>query len=190
MKIATIKRPFEEPYCGDQTGYWEHDGKITLCMIDGLGHGKCAEQAALAALDFIARQYREPMLEIFEACDKALHNTRGVAMGIAVADPVAGTLTYAGIGNTRAIVVGGETTRLSSHNGIVGAGYKTLRTETVPLAPGDLVIMYTDGIEELIDLSGYNETLRADLEQLTETIIEDWRCKKDDQAVLVFRSVE
>ncbi|MBW1750863.1 MAG: SpoIIE family protein phosphatase, partial [Deltaproteobacteria bacterium] len=78
----------------------------------------------------------------------------------------------------------------SSHNGIVGGGYKTLRTETVPLAPGDLVIMYTDGIEELIDLSGYNETLRADLEQLTETIIEDWRCKKDDQAVLVFRSVE
>ncbi len=188
MQVAIVKRPLEEPHCGDQAGRWEYNGKVVLCMIDGLGHGKGAEEAALAALDFVARHHHELLLEVFATCDKALRNTRGVAMGIVVADSDARTLTYAGIGNTRAIVVGQETTRLSSHYGIVGGGYRTLKTETVPLTPDDLVIMYTDGIEELIDLSDYDETLRSDVRCLAETILEDWRRETDDTAVLVFRN--
>jgi len=188
MQLAIVKRPLEEPHCGDQAGCWEYDGKVVFCMIDGLGHGKVAESAALAALNFVEHHHHEPLLEIFAACDKALNNTRGVAMGIAVADPPAGTLTYAGIGNTRAMVVGQETTRMTSYNGIVGGGYRTLKTETVPLTPGDLVIMYTDGIEELIELSDYDETLRADVGRLAETIIVDWRRETDDAAVLVYRN--
>ncbi len=190
MQIAIVNRPLEEPHCGDQAGCWERDGKVVLCIIDGLGHGKGAEQAALAALDFLERHHREPLLELFATCNVALHDTQGVAMGIAVADPAAGTLTYAGIGNMRAMVVGQETTRLFSHYGIVGADYRTLKTEAVPLSPGDLVIMYTDGIEELIDLSGYDEALRADVGRLAETIAADWRRETDDEAVLVFRNGE
>lgn len=159
-------------------------------MIDGLGHGKGAEQAALAALDFLEGHHHGPLLEVFATCDKALRDTRGVAMGIAVADPAAWTLTYAGIGNTRAMVVGEETTRLTCHYGIVGGGYRKLKTETVPLTPGDLVIMYTDGIEELIDLSDYDETLCAEVGRLAERILEDWRRETDDAAVLLFRNEE
>jgi len=188
VQIAIVKRPLEEPHCGDQAGCWEHSSKTVLCMIDGLGHGKGAERAAMKALDFLERHHHEPLLEVFATCDKALSDTRGVAMGIAVADPDAGRLTYAGIGNTRAMVVGQETTRLSSHYGIVGGGYRTLKTETVPLTPGDLVIMYTDGIEGLIDLSDYDETLRVEVGRLAETIVEDWCRETDDAAVLVFRN--
>lgn len=186
MQLAIVKRPLEEPHCGDQAGCWKYYGKVVLCMIDGLGHGRGAEQAALAALDFLERHHHEPLLEVFAACNRAIHDTRGVAMGIAVADPPAGTLTYAGIGNTRVMVVGQETTQLTGHYGIIGGGYRTLKTETVPLTPGDLVIMYTDGIEELIDLSGYDETLCADVGRLAERILEDWRREMDDAAVLVF----
>ncbi len=191
VRLAIVKRPLEEPHCGDQARCWECDGKFVLCMIDGLGHGKKAEQAALAALDFLERHYDSPLLEIFATCDKALRHTRGVAMGIAVADPATGTLTYAGIGNTRVMVVGQETRRLMSNYGIIGAGYRTLKTVTVPLAPDDLVIMSTDGIDELIDLSVYDDdTLCGDVVGLAEKIIEDWRRGTDDAAVLVFRNSE
>jgi len=189
VQLAIVRRPLEEPHCGDQAGCWEYDGKVVLCVIDGLGHGKGAEQAALAALDFVARYHQLPMLEVFATCDKALRDTRGVAMSIAVADPAAGTLTYAGIGNMRAMVVGQETTRLSNYYGIVGGGYRMLKTETVPLTPGDLVVLYTDGIKEF-DMSDYDETLRADVGRLAERIIEDWRRETDDAAVLVFRNEE
>ncbi len=161
---------------------------VVLCMIDGLGHGQYAEHAAMMALDYVGLHHREPLLEVFAACNRAIHDTYGVAMGIAVCDRPAGTLTYAGIGNTRAKVVGQETTRLSSHYGIVGSGYRTLKTETVPLAPGDLVILYTDGIQELIDLSGYDESHRAEVGRLAESILNDWRRETDDAAVLVFRN--
>ncbi len=65
-----------------------------------------------------------------------------------------------------------------------------VKTETVPLTPGDLVIMYTDGIEELIDLSDYDETLCAEVGRLAERILEDWRRETDDAAVLLFRNEE
>ena len=190
VQLAIVKRPFKEPHCGDQAGYWEHNEKFVLCVIDGLGHGMRAEQAALAALDLLERHHRNPLLEVFAACDKALRDTRGVAMGIAVTDPATGTLTYAGIGNTRAMVVGQKTKWLSSYYGIVGGGYRTLKAVTVPLTPGDLVIMYTDGIKEFIDLSDYSEISRAEVGRLAKRILEDRRCETDDAAVLVFLNEE
>jgi len=52
------------------------------------------------------------------------------------------------------------------------------------------VILFTDGIEELIDLSDYDETLRVEVGRLAEKMLEDWRRETDDGAVLVFRNFE
>ena len=38
-----------DPYCGHETACWKRGGKITLCIVDGLGHGEHAEKAAKAA---------------------------------------------------------------------------------------------------------------------------------------------
>ncbi len=189
MKIAIVKRPLLEPHCGDQAGCWESGGKTVLCIIDGLGHGKAAEEAALAALDFVGHHHHEPLLEVFAACDEALRHTRGVAMGIAVIDEAAGMLTYAGIGNTRAVVSGNgkRNMNLSSNYGIVGAGYRRLVSESVALAPGDMVLLYTDGFPEIIDLSAYDDGIKADVGRLAETILEDWRRGADDAGILIFR---
>ncbi len=187
MQLAIHKHPLEEPHCGDQAEAWEHDGKTVLCMVDGLGHGRAAEHAARAALHFVVRHLHEPLPDIFAGCDIALHNTRGVAMGIGVADPAAGTLTYAGIGNTRALVIGKETTQLTNYYGIVGGGYRMLKTETIPLAQDDLVIMCTDGIHQPLDLSAFDDIARSDVTCLAEKILRAARREMDDAAVLVFR---
>jgi len=189
VPIAIVKRPLEEPHCGDQADFWESDGRTVLCIIDGLGHREGAEEAALAALDFVGRHHHEPLLDVFASCDKAVRHTRGVAMGIAVIDQAAGMLTYAGIGNTRAMISGNgkRNINLSSNYGIVGGGYRGLVSESVPLAPGDLVLLYTDGFPEIIDLSAYDDEIKADVERLAETILDDWRRGTDDAAILVFR---
>jgi len=109
-------------------------------------------------------------------------------MGIAVIDQEARTLTYAGIGNTRAVIAGEKTITLSSNYGIVGAGYKTLTPETVGLTPGSLVVLFTDGVAQEMKLSGYDGTLRANPQRLAERIIQDWRRETDDAAVLVCRN--
>jgi len=54
------------------------------------------------------------------------------------------------------------------------------------MCPGDLLIMTTDGIEEIIDLSGYDSTLMEDPQDLAERILQDWSDGADDAAVLVY----
>jgi len=228
MPVTIAKRAFpgDPQHCGDECAYWHSGGKTTLCVVDGLGHGEQAQRAAQAAVDYVAHHLAQPLVDIFAGCDLALRRTRGVAMGIAVIivgggkdedeneNKDAGTLTYAGIGNTRAMIVRSEhpivqlddnydivrrasniqhpvpstVVRLSSNYGIVGGGYGRLSPETAPLGPGDLVVLYTDGIPELMDILDYDAALRADVGQLAEKILQDWGRGTDDAAVLVFKS--
>ncbi len=188
MPVAMAKRSLnDDPHCGDECAYWQNGGRTTLCMVDGLGHGERAERAARAAVDYVARHLWEPLADVFAGCDSAIRHTVGVVMGIAVIDEGAGTLNYASIGNTSAIINAEKTAWLYSYPGIVGGGYRTLLPETAPLMPDALVLMYTDGVRGRVDLSRYDSGVRADLQRLAEKIIEDWCRGTDDRAVLLYR---
>jgi len=195
MAIGSVKQSFgDNKHCGDQFGHWQKGYQVTLCIVDGLGHGKHAEIAARAAMTYVASHLTNPLLEIFSGCNKEIRDTRGGAMGIAIIDKKACTLTYAGIGNTRILILRSadlkETAQkpryLRSDYGIVGAGYKHLVPETVPFVPGDLVMMYTDGVKELIDFTAYGPPLYKDMQELAEKIIKDWGRDTDDAAVLIY----
>ena len=193
--IAT-RASLNDPHCGDQCGHWQVDGKTTLCVADGLGHGPDAEAAARAAIDYVGRHLSRPLPDIFAGCDLALRGTRGAVMGIALIDAQQGTLTYGGVGDTRALIVRRpalepaqrKTFHLRGNWGIVGAGYKTLSPECVPLNPGDLVMLCTDGLPETIDMSPYDDRLVDDLPRLAGSILRDWGRETDDAAVLVCRA--
>ncbi|MBL7062629.1 MAG: SpoIIE family protein phosphatase [Anaerolineae bacterium] len=197
MRVAIAKRAFPgDPHCGDECAWWQSGREVTLCIVDGLGHGEHAERTARAAVEYVAGHLAQPLVDIFAGCDQALRRTRGAAMGIAVIDigegedEEAGTLTYAGIGNTRAMIVreACPVVGLSSNYGIVGGGYRKLTPETVGLKPGDLVILTSDGIKEQCDILAYGDALRGDVQRLAEKILQDWGRETDDAAVLVFRN--
>ncbi len=197
MQIAIVKRPYpNDPRCGDECAYWQSNGKITLCVVDGLGHGWGAERAAKAAIEYVAQHVSEPLPDIFAGCDRAIGHTRGVVMGIAVVDENVGTLTYAGIGNPHIVIVRAHcsapglagTVRLPNRPGVVGGGCRSAQPETVPLSSDDLVVLFTDGIPGEVDIARYEDVLCADVRQLAEKIARDWGREKDDVAVLVFRS--
>jgi negative regulator of sigma-B (phosphoserine phosphatase) len=196
MQIAIDTRPFKgETHCGDVCGYWKNGTQTVLCVADGLGHGVFAEIAAAAAIDFVSHHLNDPLPVIFESCNRELRHTRGVAMGITTINGHTGAVTYAGIGNIRAMVVRGpragdtegSAIRLASDPGIVGGGFRILRPETVAVMSDDLVIMYTDGIEELVDLSHYTATHCSNLQKLAERIVRQWGRDSDDAAILIYR---
>lgn len=186
--IGIAKRAlYDDPFCGDSCGYWYDGHHTVLCMADGLGHGEHAHTASQAAIEYVSGHYSEPLLEIFSGCDKAIRHTRGVAMGICVVDEDGHSLTFAGISNTRAMIFGKGIRNLCSHNGIVGAGYRRLLPETVPLEPGSLVVMFTDGLPENIHLKGYSEEIQQDPYLLAQRILDDCCLGSDDAAVLVYK---
>ena len=129
----------------------------------------------------------ESLHDIFKGCDSSIRSTRGAAMGIVVIDQEAGSLTYAGIGNTEIRIVGGKAGGLASDYSIVGGGYRRLNPRTLPMSKGETVVMFTDGIDPRLDVSEYNGTLNSDPQKLASKIIEDWGRETDDRAVLVFR---
>ncbi len=189
MSVAIARRALSEPHCGDQAGHWQSSSKTVLCIVDGLGHGKHAERAALVALHCVEQHQHEPLLEIFATCDKALRQTRGAAMGIAVIDQAANILTYAGIGNTRAMISRDDqrNINLSSNFGIIGAGYRRLVSESVPIDPGNMVLLFTDGFPETLDVSAYDDEIKTDLDRFAQTILLDLSRETDDAGILVFR---
>ena len=187
MRVGIAKRALNDnPFCGDECGCWQNGSKTILCMVDGLGHGEHAHTAAKAAVNYVAGHYSEPLVDIFSSCDKEIRNTRGVAMGICLIDEEKHTLTFAGISNIRAMIFGDRARSMSSQYGIVGGGYRKLVPETVPLEPGRLVVMFTDGLPETIRLTGYDEELRRDPQKLAQRILDDCCLGSDDAAVLVY----
>lgn len=186
--IGIAKRALhDDPFCGDACGYWHEGHHTVLCIADGLGHGQHAHTASHAAVEYVVGHYSEPLLEIFSGCDKAIRHTCGVAMGICVIYEDGHSLTFAGISNTRAMIFGKGIRNLSSHNGIVGAGYRRLVPESVSLERGSLVVMFTDGLQENIHLNVYDEDIQQNPHLLALQILDDCRLGSDDAAVLVYK---
>lgn len=190
-QVASALRPFQgECHCGDAVGCWTRGLTTFLAVFDGLGHGKHAQSAAQAAMAYVSRHLHQPLPLLFSACGEAIRGTRGVAMGIAAIDERTGVLTYGGIGNTRAMICGKRIKRLSGNYGIVGSAFKRLTLEKAQLAAHDLVLLSTDGLKEIIDVSPYGDLLSVDLKWLSERILEDWGLLRDDGAVLIYRKGE
>jgi serine phosphatase RsbU (regulator of sigma subunit) len=191
MQIAAAKRALgDSRHCGDDFGWWETGGKTVLCMVDGLGHGEHAEFAAKTAIRFVESHVSDPLRDIIAECDRLLHHTRGVVLGLAVVDPAARALTYAGVGNIRAVIVGDRRTYLENAYGIVGGGYKVLRPQLAPFSEGDVAILHTDGLEELKPTQVISGFSKIPPQELADRILREQAVAWDDAAVLVCRCGE
>lgn len=186
MNIGQAHRPYlGVDVSGDQSQYWCEGTKTALCLADGLGHGPDAEMAAKAALSYVSDHWNLTMKALFDGCDLAIRKTRGCAMGVAIIDESTDEITFTGIGNIEARIIGPNGKALSSYPGIVGTGLRHVKSETLPFEKGDAVVMFTDGIKNRMQLSNYPMQAYRDPRELARTIIKDWGRETDDVGVIV-----
>jgi serine phosphatase RsbU (regulator of sigma subunit) len=165
-------------------------GGALVALLDGLGHGPEAAGAASAAVPVLAGFAGEPVVELIQKCHDALHHTRGVVMSVAAFCAADSTLTWTGVGNVEGIVARKKgNPRLSdqalvARGGVVGYRLPPLRASTLTVAPGDTLIMATDGI-----LSGFATglDLASDPQELAEAILARHASGSDDAHVVVAR---
>src|SRR5437764_693445 len=100
LTTAAATRCFPgEAVSGDAWTVERSEGAYRLTVIDGLGHGpEAAEAAATAKQTLEAHPDLEPAAAVM-ACHSALSHTRGAAILTAQLDLDRHVLTYAGIGN-------------------------------------------------------------------------------------------
>lgn len=143
-----------EAVSGDLHFVSSWDGGALMAVVDGLGHGDEATQAARAAVRTLGEHVRENVTALAQHCHRALRETRGVVMTLAALDTYSETLTVLGIGNVEATVFHpaprGPARRESVllRGGVVGYQMPPLQASVLPVVPGDVIVFATDGVRE------------------------------------------
>ncbi|RSM57176.1 anti-sigma regulatory factor [Amycolatopsis sp. WAC 01376] len=134
-----------EDRCGDGLALACVPGVRTIAVVDGLGHGPAAGDAAVAAIDVFHRDPGRPLRDHLTTMHRSLRQTRGAAVALArISD---GLLEFCGVGNIGGLVLmPGETRPLLSMPGIVGFTLPDAHVRTVSLPEHHLVVLHTDGI--------------------------------------------
>ncbi|MGV0991242.1 MAG: SpoIIE family protein phosphatase [Mycobacterium sp.] len=154
------------------------DRRTYLSVGDVIGHGlpSVEDMAQLRSTgDAYAHQGLGPAQVLTELNRFATHQLRGefASTLVMVFDPLSSTLTYSSAGHLPALLrrtTTGEVIRLAHAQGsLLGPFDDSVYVQcTVSVVPGDVLVMYTDGLVE-----HHDEGLRAGISHL-EQVIEAW----------------
>jgi len=178
-----------EEICGDAWAVRCNDHRADAVLVDGLGHGPDAAKAAEAAVaTFLARTHQSPS-DVLDQADRALQSMRGAAMGATVIDTRRGEVTFAGIGNTAAIVASreGASQHLVSFGGIVGQRNIHHREFTATWSPDSIFIAHSDGITTRWSLAAYPGLATHHPSLIAGVLYRDFLRGRDDASVVVIR---
>ena len=162
---------------------------VLAAVIDGVGHGNEAADAARIAGRTLHSSPHEDAVSLVWRCHEALKATRGVVMTLLFFSP-SGAMTWVGVGNIDGVIfrcdANGRTraNHIVQRGGVVGHRLPPLRAECLTLLPHDTVILATDGIRPEFS----DEFVPGDEPQaIADRILTRYRKGNDDALVLVGR---
>jgi hypothetical protein len=168
----------------------QDDDRASVLLVDGLGHGpNAAEAADTAAGVFSASAGRSPK-ETVALIHEALRSTRGAAVAVAEIRREAdgATVRLCGVGNTVSALVGaGPSRALPSMNGTAGLSVPAMQEFTHSWGAADLLVMHTDGITTRWRLDTYPGLRAHDPAVIAGVLHRDFSRGRDDATVLALR---
>ena len=185
---VSVRTHPESNICGDGHVI-RHDGPRTmLAVIDGLGHGKDARNAASRAEAYLHANHRKPLTQMPAELHSILHSTRGGVAGIAVIDKATEELSFVGVGNIHArlwLSEGNGWVRPVSMNGTLGVSFRIPRIFVYPWKRGSIFIMHSDGLRDSWELSKQERSLHPT--EIARRLMQRYWRHSDDATVMVVR---
>lgn len=185
---VSVPKP-EELVCGDAVSVVRSGTVVSLLVVDGLGHGVAAQQAAKAACEVFQKSLVTSPIMAVQRIHAGLRGTRGAAIGVANVDLAASSLTFSGLGNIAGLAAaGGQVRRFVSMNGIAGHTAGQLREFVYPCdGPGLVVVLHSDGIGTNWSLDRYPGLIARHPALIAAVLYRDGTRGRDDATVLVLR---
>ena len=173
-----------EPECGDSWALARSAEGTAVMVIDGLGHGSFAAEAARVGLDaFNSSPFSMPQ-DVLNRANGLMSKTRGGAGAMALIRD--GKVSYSGIGNISAALVSpGASQGLVSHNGTLGLGQRRAQQFEYTHKPGAVLVMHSDGLSARWDLKNRTDLLNCHPAVIAAVLYRNHGRGRDDATVLV-----
>jgi anti-sigma regulatory factor (Ser/Thr protein kinase) len=177
-----------EPVCGDAYAVRVVEGRTTLMLCDGSGHGPLAASASREAVRVFHDMDNPTPESALRQIHGALSGTRGGAVSVAQLDGAARVVRFAGVGNVAGVVVSLDEKRsMVSIGGIAGYRSPTVRTFEYPLPPRSVVVLHSDGVRTRWDATELVRVLDRSPLMIAATLLRDGGLRQDDACVVVGR---
>ena len=178
-----------EEVCGDAWAVAAGDGRDTVLIVDGLGHGLHAFDAAQQALGAFGERAGERPESNLKSLHEAMRASRGAVAAVAEIDWRQRELRYAGAGNIAGalVPVDGAARFLVSHSGTLGQQVTRFQEFTHPWPDQGLLILHSDGLSDHWQLGHYPGLTRKDPSLIAGVLYRDHANRGDDVVVLVGR---
>jgi len=178
-----------EVVCGDDWGWRQRNGRLSIFLADGLGHGPYAHDAATAAIRVFATGHEQTPRMLISDVHAALRPTRGAAVAMLAVDLERRTGTFSGLGNIagQILLPSGGRHNMVSHNGTAGHAAGRIEEFNYPVPPQATIVMFSDGLASRWDLGAYPGLTSKSPALIAGVIYRDHSRGRDDVTVVVAR---
>lgn len=177
-----------EQVSGDRWACKRQGDNDLFLVVDGLGHGLYASEAAGMAVEIFLNATTESPTMLVEQMHGPMRSTRGAALAVIALNRMDQVARYCGIGNISSSLRGnGNVRNLISQNGTVGHQIRQVRAYDYPYAADDLLIMHSDGINTHWQLDRYPGLLQSAPPAIAAILHRDFNRGRDDATALVVR---
>ena len=176
---------FGESVSGDGWAVVQSAERTVLLLVDGVGHGVIAANAAREAVRIFHDNVRHAPVVIVQALHDGLRSTRGAAVAVSEIAPDRGIVKYAGVGNiSAAIMTPGSRRHLISQNGTAGHAVRRIDEFTYPWPKDAVLVEHTDGLGTHWDLDRYPGLMTRSPSLIAAVLYRDFTRGRDDVSVL------
>lgn len=192
LDIAGVAVPYPgERHCGDAWVYESTPERTVVLVVDGLGHGWEAAEAAQEAVATFRKRLQSGPGQILGFVHEALRKTRGAVGAVTEIRPHERTLIHAGVGNISAVLLSNGTSRsLVSHNGTLGVATSRIQEFKSEWPKDGVLVIHSDGLQSRWDLSpsAYPGLLARHPALIGGALLRDFRRQRDDASVVVVKA--
>jgi len=187
LGVVTIAKDGEE-VSGDGWGVCDVPGGIQVLVVDGLGHGLLASEAATLALKAFRSTTGSAPVDVLRAIHPPLRSTRGATVGVATIDSRSNVVTFGGIGNIAAAVFAPDgVRRLVSLNGTVGREPVMYQQYDAEWSADAYLVMHSDGLMTRWRLDYLPGLSTKDPTLIAAVLFRDFARDLDDVTIVVAR---
>jgi negative regulator of sigma-B (phosphoserine phosphatase) len=173
---------------GDFVCVRDVDDGVLVVVVDVLGHGSGAAEAARRFLEVIEGDPVGDLSALFARCDMMLRSDRGAVMTAVLLRNDEQLIRYLGVGNVQAVVVRSDNRAVREwlliRSGVLGSGIPLLEARTLPVLPGDVLVLATDGVHAAY--ASAIDPLKT-VDRIAQDVLDTHATGKDDALVLAAR---